>query len=194
MKEPFSVVFVCTGNQARSPLAEALYRHYTEGVATVVTSFGTSDVGAAPPLPQALEAAASVGVDLSNHRARALRRGDLDGVDLVLGFEPFHQAVAVVEGGASAANTLLLAELVSLLGDVPLTDADDTARARSVVAVADSRRARSRPAADTSIADPLGQPDEVMFRIAEQIDEHVRRLVDGLFGVSESGSNRLGAD
>lgn len=185
MSKAFQVVFVCTGNRARSPLAEALYRAYSEGVETSVTSYGTTDVGDAPPLPQAVEAAATLGVDLSGHRARPLERQSLGGADLVLGFEPFHQAVAVVDGGAPAANTFLVAELVSLL-DTPPVGADDATRARTAVAYADSRRVRSRPAETATVADPLGKPDEVMFGTAERIEELVRLLVDGLFGKARS--------
>ena len=181
MDERFQVAFVCTGNRARSPLAEALYRRYSEGFETDVTSYGTSDVGAAPPLSQALEAGAALGIDLSCHRARPLRRGDLAGADLVLGFEAFHQAVAVIDAGAAAANTFLLAELLPLL-DEPSLGGDDVTRTRAAVSLADSRRIRTRPAEAASLGDPLGQPDEVMFRTARQIDELVRELVRKLFG------------
>ncbi len=182
-EDVFEVVFVCTGNRARSPLAEALYRRYSEGAETVVTSYGTSDVGLMPPLPQAVEAAATLGVDLSGHRARTLRRGSLGDADLVLGFEPFHQAVAVVEGGAPAAHTFLLAELVSLLEE-PFAGSVSETDARAAVAYADSRRVRSRPAAEAAIADPIGRPDDMMSQIATQIDDLVAGLVHGLLGLS----------
>ncbi len=185
----FYVVFVCTGNRARSPLAEALYRSYSGSADTTVTSYGTTDVGAAPPLPQAVEAAARLGIDLSSHRARALRRASLGDADLVLGFEPFHLAIAVVDGGAPPANTFLLAELASLL-EAPLADGDEVARARAAVAFADSRRVRSRPSRAATLGDPLGRPDEVMVSTAERIEELVRRLVNGLFG--ETPSARAG--
>lgn len=183
----FEVVFVCTGNRARSPLAEALYHRYSAGITTVVTSYGTSDVGAAPPLPQAVEAAARLGVDLSSHQSRPLRARSLSGADLVLGFEPFHLAVAVVEGGAPAANTFLLGELVSLLDEAPI---DHEARARTAVAFADSRRVRSRPDEAAAIADPLGKPEDAMLRTAERIDDLVRSLVDGLFGPADAAPSR----
>src|SRR5581483_5665812 len=47
------VSFVCTGNRARSPLAEALLRRQTEGLPVEVGSFGVLDAEGWPPLPEA---------------------------------------------------------------------------------------------------------------------------------------------
>ena len=66
----------------------------------VVESRGTSDVGAAPVLPEMLSAGAAFQLDLSKHRAVALGRGEFGDADLVLGFEQYHVAAAVVDGGA----------------------------------------------------------------------------------------------
>ncbi len=189
MSEEFEVAFVCTGNRARSPLAEALYRAYSEGLNTVVTSYGTANVGAVPPLPQAVAAAARLGIDLSSHRARPLQRGSVASTDLVLGFEPFHVAVAVVDGGAPAAHTFLLAELVLLLDTSPIHDGD-VPQAGMAVALADSKRIRSRPDETAVVLDPLGKADEVMFDTAQHIDELVGRLVHGLFGRATSLQTR----
>jgi protein-tyrosine phosphatase len=190
MGDRFRVAFVCTGNQARSPLAEALYRKRGEHEDTDVASFGTLGSGPAPPLPQALAAAASLGLDISGHRSRGLRRGDLLGMDLVLGFEPFHLAIAIADAGADPGSTFLLGELVPLLETGP-REPDGVRGARAAVADADSRRARSRPADEAAILDPLGRRDEVMFDIARRIDDLVLRLVHGLFGDAMPAARHL---
>jgi protein-tyrosine phosphatase len=176
------VVFVCTGNRARSPLAEALFRRYSAGVETAVSSSGTLNVGALAPLERAIEAGDRLGVDLREHRARPIRNGALASADLVLGFEPSHVAAAVGLGGASAEQTFLLGELVMLLGGSSW-EQDPVARARAEISQADARRVRPFPhASEVVIADPLGKPAKVMRRTAAKIDRLVRQLVLGLYG------------
>jgi protein-tyrosine-phosphatase len=183
---PFDIVFVCTGNRARSPLAEALYRLYTRGIATTVSSYGTLDVGPAAALPDALDVAASLGIDLSEHRARPLAGSSLVEADLVLGFEPHHVSAAVIDAHAPADRTFLLAELVGLLE----SDRSGTAsadRARTRVADVGSRRVRIRDAADPFvIGDPIGKPADAMVSTGRRIDALVQQLVLSLFGQTES--------
>lgn len=177
--EALDVAFVCTGNRARSPLAELLFRQLAPRQ-TRISSYGTLDVGPLPALPAAVEAASALGLDLSGHRARPLSRGSLSSADLVLAFEPSHVAAAVVDGGADAGRTFMLRELVQLLGTGAHGDGPDGAR--HVIAAADTRRVRARPDPRAAITDPLGKPNEVMARIAQEIAVLVEELADGLFG------------
>ena len=66
------VSFICTANRARSPFAAALLRRQLRDLPVVVESFGVLEQGGAPALPGAVRAAAAFGIDLSDHRARAL--------------------------------------------------------------------------------------------------------------------------
>ena len=177
----FDVAFVCTANRARSALAEALYRRYTLGFDTRAKSFGTIDVGGAPPLEHAVEAGRRLGVDVASHTAAALSPTTLAEADLVLGFEPHHVAAAVIDAAADPARTFLLREFVELLD---AAGADGTVQyARAEVAAADERRPRPRgDSARFVIPDPAGRTSRVMLATASAIDELVRRLVLGLFG------------
>jgi protein-tyrosine phosphatase len=178
----FEAVFVCTGNRARSPLAEAFFRRHVTGLPVTTRSFGTSDVGSAPALPFAIEAGCALGIDLTGHTAHPLRPGALAHADLVVGFEPFHVTLSVVEGGADRSRTFLLRELVELL-DEPWDERDPLSRPRSAVADADAMRSHATSnAAAFSIADPLHSSAREMLRAATEIDELVQRLVGGLFG------------
>lgn len=185
----FEVVFVCTGNRARSVLAEALFRTYARDVPALATSAGTLDVGPLPPLQPAVDAGRKLGVDLTAHRARALSDVDLGAADLVVGFEPQHVSAAIVDGHADPARSFLLGELVMLLDDAaPRKGTVDEARA--LVASADSRRVRYRPnRAAARVRDPLGKSPRTMRRTASDIDRLVRRLATGLFG-APSGARR----
>ena len=184
----FGVAFVCTGNRARSPLAAAFFARYTDGLEVAVGSCGTMDVGSRPALDEMLVAAAALDVDLVAHRSQALMRDGLSHNDLIVGFEPAHVSAAVVDGGADIAKTFVLGELVANLVQVE-DDEDLASHARFVVAVADSRRIRTRPDSAYSIADPYGAPHETMRRTSAEIDRLVRALVAGLFGVGSANAD-----
>lgn len=64
----FTVLFICTGNTARSPMAEALLRHHSGGRVTV-TSAGTRP-GPGPHPNAALALRAAFGIDLADQRPR----------------------------------------------------------------------------------------------------------------------------
>jgi len=65
---PARVLFLCTGNSARSLLAEALLRHLSRGQVEACSA-GTAPAGVHPQVPQAL---AEVGVDASGLRSKHL--------------------------------------------------------------------------------------------------------------------------
>lgn len=64
------VVFVCTGNTCRSPLAAAILR--LEEPSAQVASAGVAATPGAGAAREAIELAAEMGADLSGHRARTL--------------------------------------------------------------------------------------------------------------------------
>lgn len=176
---PVEVVFVCTGNRARSPFGEALLRLVNDGPPMVVRSRGTADVDGAPALPEMIAAAAAFGVDLSMHRAVRLRQGELCGAGLVLGFEPHHVASAVVDGGAPPGVAFTLLELIHLVDDSPPLSSTGGSFARRLavdLARADARRAGQSRLGAPGVPDPLGKPQGTFDALAAEIAAHVRSL------------------
>lgn len=96
-----SILFVCSGNTCRSPLAEALTRREAarRNLKVTISSAGTFAADGAPASPQSVRAAARRGADLSAHRSRRLGPDHLAGVDLVLGMTPAHLGVLRIEHG-----------------------------------------------------------------------------------------------
>ncbi|MBT8479267.1 MAG: low molecular weight protein arginine phosphatase [Gemmatimonadetes bacterium] len=89
------LLFVCTGNTCRSPLAEALTRLEARkrGLEVEPSSAGTLAVEGAPASPQSSSSAERRGADLSSHRARPLDTDVLARSDLVLAMTPAHLTV-----------------------------------------------------------------------------------------------------
>lgn len=184
-EDTFDVVFICTGNRFRSPLAEALFRAHTEGLPVVASSFGLQDLGPIPPLPQAVQFANTLGFDIGGHRARPLVRADLSSRDLVVAFERTHLARAVVDAKAPFNATFLLVELVELLEelDLPPTDLDGLAAARWAIGQAAQCRApMNRSSLRDEIADPLGGSASDFRLAAQRVNDLTERLAAALFG------------
>jgi protein-tyrosine-phosphatase len=100
------VLFVCTGNTCRSPLAEAVARAQLaargiEGV--TVGSAGTSAWGGTTASDGSLLVGMEHGLDLSTHRARVLSRDLVAQADLLLGMGPHHVEAAEAMGGEGKA-------------------------------------------------------------------------------------------
>lgn len=89
-----SILFVCTGNTCRSPMAEGILRAAAKG-----TSFKTSSAGlfagGEPVSKNAVLVMNEIGIDISGHVSRQLTRDMLEEFDLVLTMSESHKNAIV---------------------------------------------------------------------------------------------------
>ena len=91
------VLFVCTGNICRSPMAEGVFRGMAHRAgldsAFTIDSAGTYNGHAGePPSPLAIQAAARRGYDIASLRARPVVAADIARFDHVLAMDRGHMA------------------------------------------------------------------------------------------------------
>lgn len=116
------LLFVCTGNTCRSPMAESIARRLIAERAITdieVSSAGTSAWPDSPASDGALLVAMEHGGDLGEHRARQLSPEIVAGADLVLVMGPHHLERAEALGGAGRSHLL-----TGFAGDVPRAVSD----------------------------------------------------------------------
>jgi protein-tyrosine phosphatase len=183
---PFRVLFVCTGNVCRSPLAERLSVAYLDAVlgpaaaAISVESAGTNAVVGRGMHPYSADALASLGGNAAGFVARQLTEEIASRADLVLALTREHRHAVLKRSPRGLARTFTVLEAADLAAMVPSVDdlpgANVGDQWRSLTRrMAAARALRTSSDAD-DIADPIGAPPEVHQQIGDRIAEGVLRL------------------
>jgi len=112
-----NVLFVCTGNICRSPLAASLLERALQerGIEVTVASAGTGAWDGAPASEGAYLVGLERGLDLSGHRARLLTRELVERADLILTMARHHRARVDELGGEG--KVFVLGEYAGRGGD-----------------------------------------------------------------------------
>jgi len=146
------VLFVCTANICRSPMAAAIFDALAEdgGLELRAQSAGTRALVGEPAAPGAREALAELGIPLkTRHRARQVSAAMVEEADLVLTMTPRHVEEIEAMLGRRAANVHALPGYAS-------------------------------GAWSEGISDPYGHGMTVYRASARQLLEHLSRLTDVL--------------
>jgi len=110
------VVFVCSGNICRSPMAAEYARHRAAGaglVSLVVDSAGLLGIEGAPASATAVRVLREQDLDLSSHRSRGFAEVDARSADLVIVMTAAHLHEIAERFPAAVPRTRLLREFES---------------------------------------------------------------------------------
>ena len=155
MGEIYVVLFVCTGNTCRSPLAAGALRVLLQRErphAFDVLSRGTAAVTGYPATPHAIEAARMWEADLSDHRSQPLSAELVRQADLIFGMTSNHVREVLRLGPSAVGKTYLFKNF-------PSSSADGEA-----------------------VEDPIGQPlrryKEMSKEIGERVGKHLPQILE----------------
>jgi len=115
-----NILFVCSGNTCRSPLAEGIAKKVFPAKLTVetrISSAGTSAVEGLPPSSLAVEVARKSGIDISRHRTRLLTAGLVKEADLIVVMASKHKQTVSALDPEALAYTYLLTDFCPEAGD-----------------------------------------------------------------------------
>ncbi len=192
--EPFRLLFACTANRCRSPMAEYLARRSLaeRQIEAKVVSAGRLDSGAHAS-PGAQAAMERRGLDLSGHTSARHDPDTLAHADLLLVMERAHLADVYQTQPEALDHSFTLGEFPALLKALPNDPAAavydmPVQRARHRIALAHELRDPLRILIDddsTDIADPMGKWNLHYRRTAKQLEGLIDATLDGLFRTSE---------
>jgi glycine hydroxymethyltransferase len=106
-----TILFVCTGNVCRSPMAEGLFRHAARGRGSYrVASAGVGAVEGQPPSQHAVRALKDLGIDIAQQRSRLLSGDLVEQADYIFAMTHGHVDAVTLLFPQAAEKTFLLRE------------------------------------------------------------------------------------
>ena len=145
-----NVLFVCTGNVCRSPMAQGLFAELVKGRSDIeVTSAGIGAVGGQLPSPHSVEVMAELGIDIRNIRSKPLMADLVRRADFIFVMTYGHLDSMLLLFPSAAEKTFLLREFET---DLPVMERE--------------------------LSDPIGQSREVYRECRDQIRAALPRLLD----------------
>lgn len=120
-----SILFVCTGNICRSPLAEGVFRHLAELRGFRDIRFDSAGLGSwhagDPPDSRSIEVAKRHDISIQDQVCRVVDDTDFQRFDVILGMDGGHVASLKRKpaGNSSAKVALYMDYCCGLTGDVP---------------------------------------------------------------------------
>jgi protein-tyrosine-phosphatase len=142
---PQKVLFVCTGNTCRSPMAEGLLRKMAQEKGWGLSAFsaGLAAFPGVPAAPEAVEAAKEKGFDLEPHQSQPLSKPLVLESDLIVTMTARHKEMILKKMPGLEGKVQMLSELAG--------------------------------AGETDIEDPVGQPIESYRETLGQIEDYLNK-------------------
>lgn len=88
-----NIIFVCTGNTCRSPMAEGFLKQMITGVGVSDVSVSSRGIAASDNAPASrfsVVASSELGADISSHTSRMLSEDDIANADLIITMTSSH--------------------------------------------------------------------------------------------------------
>src|SRR5213080_3880878 len=144
-----TVLFVCTGNVCRSPMAEGIFRNALQGRGDYrVFSAGLGAMEGQPPSHYAVQAVRELGIDISGQRSRMLTPELVHQADFIFGMTHNHIDTVILLYPQAADKTFLLREFDETLDFF-----------------------------EKDISDPIGGSYEVYLNCRDQIEQGIASLL-----------------
>lgn len=116
MTDEKGILFVCTANQCRSPMAEAIMKDHLNKMALpfnwVVQSAGTWAENGHPATPFGVQVMAQRGLDTSSHQSQLITSDLLSHFDLILTMEAGHKEAIQIEFPEFSEKVFMLSEMI----------------------------------------------------------------------------------
>ncbi|MFC2140454.1 ribose 5-phosphate isomerase B [Candidatus Auribacterota bacterium] len=164
--ETKKVLFVCTGNSCRSPMAEGLLRKMVEGEQQIdVFSAGTAPLSGLPSSKEAVEVMKNKGIDITNHKSHQVTLEDIGKADLIITMTERHKREVLSMAPKAKDKIFLLKEF------------DDNAKAGQM-----------------DVADPVGLGIDVYQECLREIKNALPNIVLELLKDGRKSSIAIGCD